>query len=147
LTWNSTNATSCIASGDWSGGKNLSDSETVNGLVIDSQYMLTCDGPGGSTSDTAVVTVVLSNNGTALLSWEPPTQNTDGSLLEDLAGYKIYYGTSPGVYSQTIVLDDKTLTSYLVENLGPAQWYFKMTAYNELGLESVDTEELSKTIQ
>ena len=32
--------------------------------------------------------------GTAALSWSAPTQNTDGSVLTDLAGYKVHNGTS-----------------------------------------------------
>jgi len=29
----------------------------------------------------------------ATVSWIPPTTNTDGTALTDLAGYKVYYGT------------------------------------------------------
>jgi hypothetical protein len=28
------------------------------------------------------------------LAWDPPTMNVDDSLLEDLAGYKVYYGSA-----------------------------------------------------
>ena len=33
-------------------------------------------------------------SGSATLDWTPVTQNTDGTVLTDLAGYKVYYGTS-----------------------------------------------------
>jgi len=54
------------------------------------------DGAGGTVNDTDNVTVVKKNNGTALLSWTAPTENSDGSPLTDLAGYKIHYGSSHG---------------------------------------------------
>jgi len=34
----------------------------------------------------------VAGNGTATLTWTPVTQNTDGTLLLDLAGYKVFYG-------------------------------------------------------
>ncbi len=33
--------------------------------------------------------------GAATVAWIPPTRNSDGSTITDLAGYTIYYGTSP----------------------------------------------------
>ena len=94
---------------------------------------------------------MLSNSGTALLSWIPPTHNTDGSLLEvnELAGYKIYYGTSSGNYcnSITILISDSALLTYLVEDLANSGWYFVMTAFNSSGIESDYSVEVSKTIE
>ena len=55
LTWTSTGATSCAASGAWSGLKATSGSQSVivpNGL---STYALSCSGPGGSASNTVVI--------------------------------------------------------------------------------------------
>ena len=66
--------------------------------------------------------------------------------MTDLAGYKIRYGTSPGSYSSTITINGTGLTSYLVENLGAADWYFSMTAFNSSGVESGYSTEVSKTI-
>ena len=36
------------------------------------------------------------------LAWDPPTEYSDGTLLTDLAGYRIYYGAAPGVFEQPI---------------------------------------------
>jgi len=146
LNWSSTDATSCTASGDWSGNKGVSGSETINSLMIDRQFTLICSGAGGSVNNTVNVTVVLNNNGTALLSWTPPTENTDGSPLTDLAGYKIRYGTSPGSYSDTVTINNPGLTSYLIENLASSGWYFVMTSFNSSGIESSYSTEVSKTI-
>jgi len=58
LTWTSTNATSCIASGNWSGIKSKSGSENVS-VASDSTYvyMITCNGDGGSMTDSVAVNV------------------------------------------------------------------------------------------
>lgn len=47
LTWSSTNADTCTASADWSGGKATSGTETVT-PTRDSTYVLTCSNAGGS---------------------------------------------------------------------------------------------------
>ena len=146
LSWSSSNADNCTASGDWSGDKGASGSETVSALNIDSNFALDCSGEGGTVSDTVVVIVDQAPIGTALLSWTPPTQNTDDSVLTDLAGYKIYYGTEPGSYSEVITVETAGVTEYLVENLPGATWYFAMTAYNSLNVESNKTAEVSKII-
>jgi hypothetical protein len=146
LNWTSTDVTNCTASGDWSGNKITTGSETINVSTIDNQFTLACTGAGGAVNDTVNVAVVLNNNGTALLSWTPPTENTDGSQLSDLAGYKIRYGTSPGSYSDTITINNPGLTSYLVEDLASADWYFVMTSFNTTGTESSYSTEVSKTV-
>ncbi|MDH3635104.1 MAG: fibronectin type III domain-containing protein [Gammaproteobacteria bacterium] len=124
----------------------MSGAETISALMIDRQFTLTCSGAGGTVNDTVNVTIVLNSNGTALLSWTPPTENTDGSALTDLAGYKIRYGTSPGSYSDTITINNPGLTSYLVENLASSDWYFAMTSFNSSGIESSYSVEVSKTV-
>ncbi len=57
VTWDATNADSCTASGAWSGDRPTNGTETVGPLAADSQFTLTCAGPGGSASRTAAVTV------------------------------------------------------------------------------------------
>ena len=61
ITWSSQNATSCIASGDWSGTKSPSGSETVT-ATKHSFYYLTCTGSGGSIAKHATVAVVRQPN-------------------------------------------------------------------------------------
>jgi len=147
LSWTSSNATSCSASGDWSGTKATSGSQTINSIISDSVFNLSCSGAGGTASYSLDIQVLVSNNGTALISWTPPTENTDNSPLNDLTGYKIYYGTSPGDYTNTINIDNPGLTSYLVEDLAAnTTWYFVMTAFNANNIESAYSEEKSKTI-
>ena len=57
LTWSSTGATSCAATGDWSGRKAVSGSQSVFPLNATNAYSLNCSGPLGSASSAAAVTV------------------------------------------------------------------------------------------
>ena len=59
LTWSSTDATSCTASGGWSGTKATSGSESIGPLGADATYTLSCSGAGGSTNQSASVTVTV----------------------------------------------------------------------------------------
>ena len=70
------------------------------------------------------------------LQWQPPTENTDGTPLTDLAGYRIYYGVDPAELSSLIELPNPGLTTYVVEELTPNTWYFAMTSMNDRGQES-----------
>jgi hypothetical protein len=56
LSWSSTNATSCTASGAWSGDRVTSGTDLA-GPSSTQTYTLTCTGAGGSASDSATVTV------------------------------------------------------------------------------------------
>jgi hypothetical protein len=59
LSWTSSNADYCVASGAWSGTKGTSGSESTENLTSGPKtYTLTCYGPGGSASDS--VTIYLS---------------------------------------------------------------------------------------
>src|SRR4030042_2350369 len=79
------------------------------------------------------------------LSWDTPSTNEDGTPLTDLAGFKIYYGTASGNYTQNI--DVGNVTTYPVTNLTDGlTYYFVVTAYNALRNESRYSTEISKTL-
>jgi hypothetical protein len=74
LTWSSTNASSCAASGGWSGTKAISGYQGTGNLTANTTFVLTCTGSGGSTSQSALVTVGSSTT-------PPPTSTTNSTLL------------------------------------------------------------------
>ena len=80
------------------------------------------------------------------LSWSAPTLNTNGTILNDLAGYYINYGTSATALSQTVTVTGATSTTYTVANLVPGTYYFSVTAYSSAGTESAPSPTVSKTI-
>jgi hypothetical protein len=90
--------------------------------------------------------VTTVSNGSATLSWTAPTENTDGSTLANLAGYRIVYGTSASALTNTIVINNPSVTTFVVENLAPATWYFAVTAVNSSGSESSNSNVANKQI-
>ena len=57
VSWSSTNATSCTASGGWSGSQPTSGSKSTGALTSSQNYALTCSGSGGSASKSVTVNV------------------------------------------------------------------------------------------
>ena len=76
------------------------------------------------------ITVTAVAHGTVELSWLAPSENDDGSPLTDLAGYKIYWGTQPGEYPNSVTIDNPGTVTYVLEGLVPATYYFVATAFN-----------------
>ncbi len=83
--------------------------------------------------------------GQVSLSWDAPTTNEDGTPLTDLAGYKIYYGTSSGTYTQNVNVGN--VATYTVSSLTDGlTYYFAVKAYDTASSESRYSNEVSKTI-
>ena len=72
LTWSSTNATSCTASGGWSGTKATSGSQSTGPLTATTTYSLRCTGAGG-TSNVTTATVKVVSAATVTLAANPIT--------------------------------------------------------------------------
>jgi hypothetical protein len=131
LTW-STNpvAARCQASGGWSGTKAASGTQTLASINASTNYTLTCTWGTGSS------TVV----------WTPPTANTDGSALTDLARFKVLYGTSATSLTRTVVVDDPTRRQTVISSLAPGTWYFAVRAVKSNGVESTNSNVASKAV-
>jgi hypothetical protein len=131
LTW-STNptATSCRASGGWSGDKAVNGTQTLPAITASANYTLTCTWGTGS----------------ALVSWVAPTANTDGSTLTNLASFRIYYGTSSSSLNQTLQVSDVTARSARVTGLSPGTWYFATRSVNTRSTESANSNVVSMAV-
>jgi hypothetical protein len=70
LTWSSTNATACTASGGWTGTEPTSGTESEYPGAT-TAYMLTCTGAGGSETTSATVTVAGSGTSSDTLVFAP----------------------------------------------------------------------------
>ena len=76
--------------------------------------------------------------GIAKLLWDPHSE-------PDLAGYKVYVGTNPGVYGAPVNIGN--ITEFEVTNLSRGKtYYFAVTAYDTSGMESGFSNEVSKTV-
>lgn len=80
------------------------------------------------------------------INWMPPTENTDGTALTNLAGYNIHYGTASGALTQTISISNPGIATYVVQNLTPGTYYFAVAAVNASGTESPLSAEVSATV-
>jgi hypothetical protein len=88
LTWNTSNVTSCTASGGWSGAKSVNGNETVGPLTQSTDFTLTCTGSGGQLARTATVTV---NGGNASLQG-----TVDSSYIDRFGDNRIYVFSGTG---------------------------------------------------
>jgi len=93
--------------------------------------------------EVAGVAGIVSGSNSLMLSWTAPTTNEDGSTLDDLVGYKLYYGNQPGQYSQVVTVGDYTTAE--IDNLGSGTYYLSVTAYDIYGNESSFSNEIYHT--
>jgi hypothetical protein len=94
------------------------------------------DGTGTATLAPFSISVNAVGNGSATLSWSAPTENTDGSALTNLAGYKLYWRNGSGAYANSITISNPSVTTYVVENLAAGTYEFVATAFNSQNAES-----------
>jgi len=111
-------------------------------------------GIGGSTSAPppsasgpgTVTPPVTVRSGTLTVAWQAPTQNSDGTPLTDLKGFKVYYGPASRTYSDSIQVANPGITDFVVQSLPPGTYYFAVTAYNVDGDESAPSPEVSAIV-
>jgi hypothetical protein len=83
LSWTTANATSCTASGGWTGSKATSGNQSITGITANTTFTLQCTGTGGNAQDSVSVTVNSGSN--AALSG-----HVDSSLVNGLGQNRVY---------------------------------------------------------
>jgi hypothetical protein len=130
LTWSTAPAaTSCTAGGNWTGTKAAAGTETLPAIATSATYTITCNWPDTS----------------ALVSWTPPTQNTDGTAYATPKLTRILYGRT----ATTLTLTQDVLepaTSYQFTGLAAGAWYFGVKAVNQADRESALSSIATKTL-
>jgi fibronectin type 3 domain-containing protein len=119
-------------------------------ILFLSLYLTGCG--AGSSADPRVTDLTVNSGssgiGVVTLSWTPPTENSDGTYLSDLKGYRIYYGYAAGEIVNLLCDSDEVgagLTEYTVDGLDTGtKYYFAMTAVNNAGVESAMSNVVSK---
>ena len=125
----------------------LSGQPSINDIGIYRSIVITVsDGEQSRSLPAFSIEVTGTALGAVTLSWNPPTQNEDGSALTDLAGYEIHYGRESGNYNQSIRINNPSITTYVVEQLVPGTYYFAATAFNHSGVESSFSGEAVRTL-
>jgi hypothetical protein len=121
---------------------------TPTGADVGTSAGITITVSDGKTTTTLAafsISVTQIATGSATLSWVAPTQNTDGTALTNLSGYRIYYGTSAGALTQSVDIPSVGISTYVIGNLSPATWYFAVKAVAG-GVESDLSNIATKTI-
>jgi hypothetical protein len=88
------------------------------------------------------LTVAAEGSGVATVTWLPPTTTAQSSAGE-VAGYHLYYGTSPSDMTQVADIHDGSSISYVVNGLGSGLWFFAMASYDADQVESVRSSTVS----
>jgi hypothetical protein len=155
LTWSSTNATSCAASGDWSDSIATSGTKTFSESTAGSKtYTITCTGAGGSATDSATVTVtdpaaptatITSNvssvlvNNSFTLTWSSTNATScaaSGSWSDSIAtsGTQSVTETETGIKTYTITCTGAggSATDSAVVTVNPAE---SNTAFNGFAID------------
>ena len=70
--------------------------------VFDEITISVSDGTSSAELPAFSIEVVATALGSISLSWSAPTENEDGSALVDLAGFRIYWGTAPDEYPDSV---------------------------------------------
>ena len=121
LTWSSTNATSCTASGGWNGTKSTSGSQSVTPGTSNTSYFLTCTGTGGSVTQTVWVT------------WTAATTDTTApSTPTNLSASAV--SSSQVNLSWSASTDNVGVTGYQVLRNGVQIATLSNTTYTDIGL-------------
>jgi len=132
-----------IATGALSGTPASTQTGTYSNIVLS-----VSDGVASSALPAFSITVsaATATTGNATVNWTPPTQNTNGSALTNLAGLYLYYGTSPSSLSQMVQISSASQTSYTISNLASGTWYFGGVAYTAAGTQSAMSNVVSANV-
>lgn len=82
----------------------------------------------------------------ATLSWTAPTLYTNGDRLTDIRNYKIVVGTSPTNLDRVLETPAGTPTSFTITDMTPGTWYFAVRAVAGSGVESANSNVVSKVV-
>jgi hypothetical protein len=133
-----------IATGQLTGTPSSTQTGSYSNIVVS-----VSDGQASSALAPFTISVAgtTATTGSATVNWVPPTQNTNGSALTNLAGIILYYGTAPTSLTQSVQLASSSQISYTIANLTAGTWYFGGVAYTNTGVKSAMSALVSMSVQ
>ena len=80
--------------------------------------------------------------------WVPPSARDNGESLSlsEIASFRIYYGTSPGVYQNHMEIDNAGTNQTTMNNMNSGTYYLVVTTIDTDGRESGYSDEMMVTI-
>lgn len=130
----------------WSGGTWSACSSGSQTRQETRSRTVTTQPANGGTACPVLTETRTARQSCAIVTWTPPTQNTNGSALTDLAGYRVHYGRSATALAQTIQLSNPALTAYQFEALEAGTWFFVLRSYATSGAESEQSNVTSRIV-
>lgn len=99
------------------------------------------NGPTGSGLSSGVVSDVA-------LSWIAPVEREDGTpiAMAEIAGYKVYYGTSQNNYTNEVDIADRNTMQATLKSLVAGTYYIVVTTYDMDGRESAYSQVVTTSI-
>jgi hypothetical protein len=162
LTWTSSNASRCTASGDWSGSRSVNGNEATAALATSATFVLSCTGKGGTIQKSVTVDVfpdpdppsfisAAFGDGSATVSWSSQVGNS-------YAGYpvtsNVYLSTSPNIDVRTFnesppnrVMRGLTTRPVVIRGLSNGTSVYIVATDVANGVESAPSREISVTPQ
>jgi Putative Ig domain len=126
-----------IATGRLYGTPNSGQTGTYNGVsIVASNANYSAVLPAFSvtvTNGATSSTTTGAATGSAKLVWVLPKESTNGTALHDLAGVRIYYGTTQSNLTHSVQVSSTSTTSYTISRLAAGTWYFGIRAYTTTG--------------
>ena len=131
ITWASTGATGCTASGAWTGAKAVTGTQQLAGVVGSSTFNLSCAG----------------STGPVTLTWANPTHNEDGSPYADAKNILVYRAsTQAGLDTATPIAIPSNLQTLQFTGLPIATHWFGVKALNLSDIQSNFSNKVSKAV-
>ena len=70
----------------------------------------------------------FTGKGFARLSWTPPTEREDGTALDNLNHYRIYFGNTNDNLNNILIMPCNNFPEFTVHELPAGEWFFAVTA-------------------
>jgi hypothetical protein len=129
-----------------SGSTTSTTGSTPPQTVADTGSTTTTTGGSSTTTTTPPPTSTTTSSTAVTLGWVAPTQNSNGTPITDLAGYKIHYGTASEDYTQVVSITNPSLSRYVLDSLASGTYYFAISSYNSQGVESPLSGEITASL-
>ena len=117
-------------------------------LIMVTSLLLTACGGGSGSDGSDSPALGGGTSGQAMLSWIAPSTRADNShlALNDVEGFRVYYGTSASSLVLLADLNDNSITEYTTDAMPSGSYFFAVTAYDTDGNESGFSNVINKDV-
>ena len=130
LTWNAVGGGACIASSPdtkFSGPISATGSVVTSPIPGSRTFTVSCTNAGVA----AIASTTVTTGNATIVQWVAPSTMSDGSQIQALHGFNVYYGNASRQYGQVIEVLDPRATQ-LALPLSSGTWFVTVTAIAEI---------------